>query len=159
MYRNRRDIGQYNPKNLPPTYFVDLPPYAEDGKDLLIVQMKSQQNNKYVEIGFNEFFYAVGDTPLTGKIFSFILLPNNKILIRLHGARFLTIDNNGYLVVDLTNKEPSVFQLDKIDNSIYSIIAPNGKHIKVNQRDNRLIADEDTKSNETAFKFRLISYY
>ena len=38
-------------------------------------------------------------------------------------------------------------------------IGKNGKHIKINPRDNRLIADEDTKSNETAFKFRLISYY
>lgn len=159
MNRNRRDIALENKLSLPPTYFLDLPPFTEDGKDLLVVQMKSELNGKYVEIGFNEFFYAIGNTPLTGKIFSFILLPDNKILIRLHGARFLTVDEEGYLVVDISNKEPSIFKIDKIENKLYSIKSPNGKYIKVRKEDNILIANEDKISEKTIFKFRLISYY
>ena len=74
MNRNRRDIMPEDALSLPPTYFIDLPPFIEDGKELLIVQIKSESNNKYVEIGFDEFFYAIGENPLTGKIFSLSLI-------------------------------------------------------------------------------------
>ena len=56
MNRNRRDIMPEDVLSLPLTYFIDLPPFIEDGKELLIVQIKSESNNKYVEIGFDEFF-------------------------------------------------------------------------------------------------------
>ena len=159
MNRNRRDIMPEGSLNLPPTYFIELPPFLEDGKELLIVQMKSVSNNKYVEIGFDEFFYAIGDTPLTGKIFSLILLEDNNILIRLHGSRFLRIDENGYLVVDVNNQGPGTFKVDRVDNMLYSLKAPNGKYIRVRSEDNILVADEDVMNESTTFKFRLINYY
>lgn len=159
MNRNRRDIMPEESLNLPPTYFIELPQFSEDGKELLIVQIKSASNNKYVEIGFNEFFYAIGDTPLTGKIFSFILLEDNNILIRLHGSRFLRIDENGYLVVDVDNQGPATFKIDRVDNRLYSLKAPNGKYIRVRPEDSILIADEDVMNESTTFKFRLIKYY
>lgn len=159
MNRNRRDIMPENTLSLPPTYFIDLLPFIEYGKELLIVQIKSASNNKYVEIGFDEFFYAIGDNPLTGKIFSFILLEDNNILIRLHGSRFLRIDEDGYLVVDVDNQEPATFRVDRVENMLYSLRAPNGKYIRVRSEDSRLIADEDIINESTTFKFRLVKYY
>ena len=40
MNRNRRDIMPQNTLSLPPTYFIDLLPFIEYGKELLIVQIK-----------------------------------------------------------------------------------------------------------------------
>ncbi|MBC5995431.1 hypothetical protein EAI30_06830 [Romboutsia ilealis] len=159
MNRNRRDIMPEDTLNLPPTYFIELPPFLEDGKELLIVQIKSASNKKFVEIGFDEFFYAIGDTPLTGKIFSIILLEDNNILIRLHGSRFLRINKDGYLVVDIDNQGPSTFKVDRVENMLYSLKAPNGKYIRVRSEDSVLIADEDVMNESTTFKFRLIKYY
>ena len=159
MNRNRRDIMPEDALSLPPTYFIDLPPFIEDGKELLIVQIKSESNNKYVEIGFDEFFYAIGENPLTGKIFSFILLEDNNILIRLHGSRFLRIDEDGYLVVDVDNQGSATFRVDRVENMLYSLRAPNGKYIRVRSEDSRLIADEDVMNESTTFKFRLVKYY
>lgn len=159
MYRNRRDIGSQDLSNFPPTYFIELPKYVEEGNESLVVQIKSQYNNKYAEIGFDEFFYASEETPATGKIFSFILLPNNEILIRMHGSRFLTVNENGHLVVDFRNEYPDVFRLDRMENQIYSILAPNGKYLKLREEDNRLVADEENMSEKTGFKFRIVQYY
>ncbi|SCH43007.1 MULTISPECIES: fascin domain-containing protein [unclassified Romboutsia] len=159
MYRNRRDIGTQDLSNLPPTYFIELPKNIEEGNESLIVQIKSQYNNKYVGIGFDEYFYASEENPTTGKIFSFILLPNNEILIRLHGSRFLTVNENGHLIVDFSNEYPDVFRLDRIEDQVYSILAPNGKYLKLRDEDNRLVADEYNMSEKTGFKFRIVQYY
>ena len=144
MYRNRNDIYQSNGNSEP--------------LDLLVVQIKSDFNNNYVEIGWNSLFYATASSYLDGKVLSFILLPDNQIYIRIHGSRFLTVDDDGSLTIDFTNNYPSIFKLDRIDNMKYSILAPNGKYIGIGD-DGRIIANKDTKSEDTVFKFRLVNYY
>ncbi len=144
MNRNRNDIYQSN-GNIEPL-------------DLLVVQIKSDLNNNYVQIGWNSLFYATASSYLDGKILSFILLPNNQIYIRIHGGRFLTVDDDGDFTIDFTNNQPSIFKLDRIDNMKYAILAQNGKYIGIGD-DGRLIANVDNKSEETAFKFRIVNYY
>lgn len=128
-------------------------------KDLLVVQIKSEYNKRYVEIGFDAFFYASEETPLTSKIFSLILLPNNQVLIRLHGSSFLTVDEEGNLTIDLVNEVPKVFEIVSLGNGIYSIISPNGNYLGIRNEDDRLVAIEEEIKENTKFKFRLISYY
>jgi hypothetical protein len=144
MSRNINDIYNYDSNS--------------QSYDLLVVQIKSDLNNNYVQIGWNNFFYATASSYLDGKILSFILLPNNQIYIRIHGGRFLTVDNYGNLTIDFSGNVPSIFKLDKIDNMKYSILAPNGKYIGIGDY-GRLIANQDDKAEDTVFKFRLVKYY
>ena len=65
MSRNINDIYNYDSNS--------------QSYDLLVVQIKSDLNNNYVQIGWNNFFYATASSYLDGKILSFILLPKNQL--------------------------------------------------------------------------------
>ena len=72
---------------------MNIQNYKNTVYNAYVVQIKSVYNNNFVEIGFDDFFYATGSQS-TGKIFMLILLEDNNIMLRIHGGRFLRIDKN-----------------------------------------------------------------
>ena len=137
---------------------MNIQNYKNTVYNAYVVQIKSVYNNNFVEIGFDDFFYATGNQS-TGKIFMLILLEDNNIMLRIHGGRFLRIDKNGFLVVDTNNEGASVFTLEEVDGVEYALLAPNGSYLRVRESDNRLVADVQEIDEYAAFKFRTITYY
>lgn len=157
MNRNRKiTMDETSPKT---PVFPDTTQIMEDKIDLFVVQIKSVYNNKYVEIGLDEFFYAITDNPMTAKIFSLILFEENNVMIRLHGARFLKVDDSGNVTIDLFNKGAAIFKLYKVDDSSYALLAPNDNFVSVRDSDSRLVADQSDPNSSTVFKFREIYHY
>ncbi|RDY27011.1 hypothetical protein CHL78_011115 [Romboutsia weinsteinii] len=157
MNRNRKMMMD---ETLPKTpVFPDTTQIMDEKIDSLVVQIKSLYNNKYVEIGLDEFFYAITENPMTAKIFSLIILEDNNVMIRLHGARFLRVDQNGNLTVDLFNQGAAIFKLQEVDESSYAILAPNGSFIGVRDSDSRLVANQSNPNSSTVFKFRKVYHY